>query len=133
MLLKIDNDGYFLEDILSDIIPYLTKIVIEVITNEDGSITEIPHEEIIMHEIYDENNQVIGSEPTLDPHYVSILCPLGFYRPKWNGYNWVEGLTQEEIDAIKNSNTYPTNEEKITKLAQDINDALLAIMILSIE
>lgn len=39
----------------------------------------------------------------------------GLYLPKWNGTGWVEGLTQEEIQDIKDSTlpTEPTLEEKV--------------------
>lgn len=42
----------------------------------------------------------------------------GFYLPKWNGTEWVEGLTQEEIQAIKDSAlpTEPTLEERLQAL-----------------
>lgn len=42
----------------------------------------------------------------------------GFYHPKWNGTEWVEGLTQEEIQAIKDSTlpTEPTLEERLQAL-----------------
>ena len=42
----------------------------------------------------------------------------GFYQPKWNGEEWVEGLTQEQIDAIKEQATpqEPTIEERVQAL-----------------
>lgn len=40
---------------------------------------------------------------------IEIICPDGFYKPKWNGNAWVEGLTQVEIDAIKNVVMPPTD------------------------
>jgi hypothetical protein len=33
---------------------------------------------------------------------IETPVPQGFYKPKWNGAEWIEGLTQSEIDAIKN-------------------------------
>ena len=41
----------------------------------------------------------------------------GLYQPKWNGTEWVEGLTQEEIDERKAQAEppEPTLEEKITE------------------
>jgi len=33
---------------------------------------------------------------------IETPCPQGFYKPKWNGTEWIEGLAQEDIDAIKN-------------------------------
>ena len=49
---------------------------------------------------------------------IETPCPSGFYQPKWNGTEWVEGLTQEEIQAIKDSTlpTEPTLEERLQAL-----------------
>jgi len=59
-VLKIDNDGFFIEDVIL----------------EEGQLIPID--------------------------CIEMLCPSGFYKPKWNNIEWVEGLTQEEIDIIKN-------------------------------
>ena len=42
----------------------------------------------------------------------------GLYLPKWNGTKWVEGMAQEEIQAIKDSTlpTEPTPEERLQAL-----------------
>ena len=43
----------------------------------------------------------------------------GLYQPKWNGEKWIEGLAQEEIDAIKvNVTTEPSLEERLKALEQ---------------
>lgn len=49
---------------------------------------------------------------------IETPCPGGSYHPKWNGTEWVEGLTQEEIQAIKDSAlpTEPTLEERLQAL-----------------
>lgn len=48
---------------------------------------------------------------------VETPCPDGFYLPKWNGTQWVEGKTAEEINAIRNSVVVePTAEERISAL-----------------
>lgn len=49
---------------------------------------------------------------------IETPCPSGFYHPKWNGTEWVEGLTQDEIQAIKDSvlPTEPSLEERIQAL-----------------
>lgn len=59
-VLKIDNNGFFVEDVIL----------------KDS-------EEILVD-------------------YIQTECPDGFYKPKWNGTEWVEGLTQEEIEEFKN-------------------------------
>lgn len=43
----------------------------------------------------------------------------GLYQPKWTGSEWIEGLTQEEIDAIKgNATREPSSEERLKALEQ---------------
>lgn len=47
----------------------------------------------------------------------------GFYHPKWNGDQWIEGLTEAEIMTIKNQYVEPqdpTLEEKVAELQQVI-------------
>lgn len=50
------------------------------------------------------------NEPTPEG-CIDIECPAGFYKPKWTGTAWVEGLTQDQIDAIQNAPTEPTEIE----------------------
>ena len=45
---------------------------------------------------------------------IETPCPDGFYLPKWNGTQWVEGKTAEEIAAIKaGAKSEPTLEERV--------------------
>lgn len=45
----------------------------------------------------------------------------GFYHPKWNGTEWVEGLSQEDIDELtKPVPQPPTAVERIEFLEQAI-------------
>ncbi|MDU7948684.1 MAG: hypothetical protein E7J31_09610 [Clostridium sp.] len=67
---RIDNEEYFIEDVLLEEIPY----------------------------IYDEDFNKI-----YDTHYIETPVAEGFYKPKWNGTEWMEGMTLEEIEAIKNT------------------------------
>lgn len=46
---------------------------------------------------------------------IETLCPEGFYKPKWNGTEWVEGLTQIEIDALNNIPKKLTTDEALSK------------------
>lgn len=76
---KINDEGYFIEDVLLEEIPFR----------------------------YDEEFNKI-----YDEHYIDIPVPNGFYRPKWNGVEWIEGMTIEEIEAIKNIPVEQPLEEK---------------------
>ena len=52
----------------------------------------------------------------LNEYTIETPCPSGFYRPKWNGTEWVEGMAQEEIDLLKNVAVEPTVEERLQAL-----------------
>lgn len=58
-------------------------------------------------------------------------CPDGFYRPKWDGKQWIEDLTQDEIDEIKSS--IPIPPPTLEDLASGLTEAMRAIMELSLE
>ena len=47
---------------------------------------------------------------------IETPCPQGFYKPKWNGTEWVEGMAQKEIDLLKNVVVEPTIEERLQAL-----------------
>lgn len=51
--------------------------------------------------------------------------PQGLYKPKYNGTDWVEGLSQTEIDAINNQPRLPTVEEQLAEAKAE--NALLKI------
>ncbi len=75
----------------------------------------------------------VMEDGTPNPYYIDKICPEGLYCPRWTGTEWVEGLTQEEIDEILNATPQPTTEERINVLVNNVNDAMYAIMMLSIE
>lgn len=51
-----------------------------------------------------------------DPHYIST-APIGLYKPKWNGKEWVEALTQKEIDILK----IPQRMQEIKSKLQELD------------
>lgn len=65
------------------------------------------------------------------PDLIEVPAPGGLYKPRWTGTDWVEGLTQEEIDAIKKS--VPLPSPILEELASALNNAMKAIMLLSLE
>ncbi len=89
-LLKIDEQGYFIEDIITDKIPIIREVL--VVEGEEVEV-EIPN-----------------------PQYITIPCQGGFYRPMWNGAEWVEGMSQEEIDTLNNQPRPVTQEQRISDL-----------------
>jgi hypothetical protein len=56
---------------------------------------------------------------------VTVMCPNGFYKPKWNGTAWVDGLTQAEIDAIKNAPVPPSEIDELKSRQADILIAMV--------
>lgn len=49
---------------------------------------------------------------------IETPCLTPFYKPKWNGTEWVEGMAQKEIDSLKNVVAEPTLEERL-QVAED--------------
>jgi len=57
---------------------------------------------------------------------IEIPVPDGFYKPKWDGSQWIEGLTQAEIDALKNVIIEPT-EAEMNRADIDYISAMLGV------
>ena len=80
---KIDaKTGNLLEDVLFESHPVLMRESIVESMDELGVITQ-----------YSEWRPVLDSEgnPILDAQYVEQAPQQGFYLPRWNGAEWVEG------------------------------------------
>jgi hypothetical protein len=54
--------------------------------NEEGFIIE--------NQVFEEGTQPEGWLDNLE-------IPQGLFKPRWNGSEWVEGATAEEIEAVK--------------------------------
>lgn len=56
----------------------------------------------------------------------------GYYRPKWTGTEWIEDMTQEEIDDLNNQPKEPTESEiqqqVINTLGQELAQLKLQFM-----
>lgn len=120
--IKIDSQAFYVEDVILNEVPVkkqtITKTRYELVPeyDEEGVLIKEDSQPIEYQEtetITDENGN-----PILEEGFVAVECQGGFYKPKWNGTEWVEGLTQEEIQAIKNSAlpTEPTLEERLQSL-----------------
>ena len=56
--------------------------------------------------------------------------PLLFYKPKWNGTQWVEGATQEEIDELtKIEPSPPTETEMLKRRLEGVESALVDLIL----
>ena len=69
--------------------------------------------------IIDENGLFVKDDfvEELTDLTIETPCPEGFYKPKWDGTEWIEGLTETEITAIKNT---PIEQTEIEKLQEQI-------------
>ena len=102
---KIDTiTGNFLEDVLFESHPILTEMVLVDVADEEGTITQVEEIQPVLEE---EGN------PQPDPQYVEEAPPQGFYLPRWNGAEWVEG--GQAPDPAPQG---PTVEERL-QMAQD--------------
>lgn len=101
---KIDiKTGLFVEDILLNSPPLVMGTVTETqkVFNEETGEPESIEVEVERPVLDEEGN------PIPDPQYIAEPVPPGFYWPRWDGTQWEEGLTEEEIAEIKNSQPAP--------------------------
>lgn len=85
---KIDTTtGNFLEDALFESHPFLVETVTEIITHEDETTEEVTREQPLLD---------AEGNAQFDPQYVEEAPQQGFYLPRWNGTEWVEGGTAPE-------------------------------------
>jgi len=79
ILRKVDEQGYFIEDVLCDSYPTVLEVTVDSEGNEQQTMVR-------------------------DLTYIETPCQEGLYKPKWIGEKWVEGLTEEEIKALSKPN-----------------------------
>lgn len=48
-------------------------------------------------------------------HLIVTPIPGGLFKKKWNGQEWIEGATQEEIDEMTKIEPSPPTQEEITE------------------
>ena len=63
----------------------------------------------------------VDGEMVKDESFVSEPSQGGLYKPKWTGEEWIEGMTQVEIDTLKDVVQPQTEIEKL----QEVVDQLL--------
>lgn len=66
---------------------------------------------------------ILENEEIIPDDCVETECPQGFYKPRWDGAKWIEGLTQEEIEELKNK-PIPKTEFEILK--ETVEELVLA-------
>jgi hypothetical protein len=92
------TSGDFIEDCLFESHPYLFETVLQPVTDEDGITTQQPVLKYVTTTVLVDSVDEAGvvtlaeqEQPVLDPQYIETEVPQGFYWPKWNGTEWVEG------------------------------------------
>lgn len=46
---------------------------------------------------------IVDTSQEVPENYISKPVPEGFYKPQWTGEEWVEGLSQDELEKILNA------------------------------
>ena len=117
---KIDTvTGNFLEDVLFESHPTMKTVVRESITFEDGK-TEIIEREV--DALDGEGN------PILDAQYVEEVPKQGFYLPRWNGTEWVEGgVAPEPTEAEPQVSTMEEMAIALMKTQAELEEAQAAL------
>ena len=59
---------------------------------------------------------VVMSDDETPMDCIEIQPPDGLYRAKWTGFEWVEDMTQKEIEELNNKPNVPTEKERIDML-----------------
>jgi hypothetical protein len=63
--------------------------------------------------IYVEDELFEDNVIPVDEDIITVEVPEGFYLPKWDGVQWVEGLSAAELDAIINAPAEPDPDEEL--------------------
>ncbi len=56
-----------------------------------------PLKEDVIIVYFDEDNNLLTE---VDEDVIKVVIPQGLLRPRWTGEEWVEDMTQEEIDEL---------------------------------
>ena len=112
---KIDTTtGNFLEDVFFESHPILTETVLVDLADEEGTITQVEEIQPVLD---------AAGNAQLDPQYVEEAPTQGFYWPKWNGTEWVEGgVAPEPIPPT------PTDVERIEAMEEALDFLLMGGM-----
>ena len=78
--------------------------------------------------ILDEQPMIEQNEESIpDPCYITEPVSHGLYNPKWNGSEWVEGLSDIEIYEITKTLTQePTVEERLAQTEELLRTVTMA-------
>jgi hypothetical protein len=60
-------------------------------------------------------------------NHITVHPPQGLYRAKWTGTEWVEDMSQAEIDELNNQPRIPTKEEILEQELANTNAMILEL------
>lgn len=76
----------------------------------------------------------VGNDGTpinkLEANIITVKPPCGLYRAKWTGTEWIEDMSQEEIDALNNK-PQPLTEIEVLRLEQAKANAEIVELMMS--
>lgn len=77
---------------------------------------------------HDGNGMMDEEEASKRQDVITIDPPSGLYWPRWIEDKWIEGLTQKEIDAIKNAPIPPNAvEEQMNEMQGNLDQAVVEL------
>ncbi|WP_372632982.1 hypothetical protein [Cohnella sp.] len=105
--IKVDLEGYYVEPV---IVP-LSQM----------GITEI--RELLPAEVEEEPKEIITG------YIIAEKVPEGLFIPRWDFSNseWIEGMSQEEIDEIRNAPVPLSPEQRIAQLEVESVEVMLGL------
>lgn len=108
------------EAIIIDLDGYMTDVVLV-----DDAVTGV----FSIYSTPEPEEEGEAPEPVLTGYSVAIRPPEGLYKLRFDldTETWGEGLTQEEIDAIRNAPVLPTPEQRIADLEEENINLMLAL------
>lgn len=84
-------------------------------------------EPVILKRQYDDGQNPLPYEIPSD--CVEASAPSGFYKPKWDGTEWIEGATQEYINQLKaNAPESPPSAQELAQRIANTENSLLSVM-----
>lgn len=71
---------------------------------------------------------IVKNIENLDSDIIVQKWDKPLHRPKWTGVDWIEGLSQEEINELNNQPQEPTEIEKLQQEVASTNAMVLEFM-----
>ncbi|WP_027410375.1 hypothetical protein [Anoxybacteroides tepidamans] len=72
---------------------------------------------------------LVDEKDTLSPDLIKTPVPEGFYKPRWDGTQWVEGMSEEEFNQLKANQPEPSPSSDELKLrVENVEGAVIGLM-----